>query len=392
MAYGGVDRSAEALGNAAIGGHAELAAAEDVAAGEVLAHVAAEEEVAEGVGELAVDLVGGGGGELQHDVGDDGVGVGAVRDARVGGGSRLDEEELLRVKRVGDADAADGVGDEVVAQPAGVRRASATAAGCDNAASRSGARRGCSSCGSAGACLWVAVQGGGEVDGGTPVCDAELHRHVRRVDEARCCLEVDLCDAERGQELGEHDLLELGDDDVADEVKLGVLGHAGVALVLVDRFADAVVLPHPHGVLRGEEGVLGRADVASDEEEAALVVRVGGERQKVAFRDAQAARVGLAEGALDVLLVRTVHRAGVDETVVDVEGGLATAAEGDDGAVQLHRVVRIVRLDVDGDAVLVLNRQGQIVICRNRQRVIRNILIAVECGGRRVSPGLGRRP
>ena len=116
--HGGVEGEAEALSNTGVSGHSELAATEDVAACEVLACLRAKQVVAECVGELAIDLIGPGGGELQHHVGEDGVCVGAVGDTRVSGGAGPKKEEILRVEGLVDDDVTNGVADEVVSQPA----------------------------------------------------------------------------------------------------------------------------------------------------------------------------------------------------------------------------------------------------------------------------------
>ena len=60
-----VGLNAEALGEAGVGRHADVAAAEDVAASQVLAFI--KEEVAEGVREPAVNLVSTGGRQRPHD-------------------------------------------------------------------------------------------------------------------------------------------------------------------------------------------------------------------------------------------------------------------------------------------------------------------------------------
>ena len=76
----------------------------------------------------------------------------------------------------------------------------------------------------------------------SPEGDAKLGADIRAVDEALCRHEVLAGDAEGWQELRQDDLLELGNDDVADKVELGVLGHVVVCRVRVDSIADAVVL------------------------------------------------------------------------------------------------------------------------------------------------------
>ena len=80
----------------------------------------------------------------------------------------------------------------------------------------------------------------------SPEGDAKLGADIWGVDEALCRHEVLAGDAEGRQELSQDDLLELGNDDIADKVKLGVLGHVVVCRVRVDGIADAVVLAQPN--------------------------------------------------------------------------------------------------------------------------------------------------
>ena len=63
--YLAVGTDSIAPGEAGVGGHADVTASEDVAAGQVLAFV--KEEVAEGVGEPAINLVGPGVRQHPHD-------------------------------------------------------------------------------------------------------------------------------------------------------------------------------------------------------------------------------------------------------------------------------------------------------------------------------------
>ena len=74
--YLAVGGDAEALGQAGVRRQADVAAAEDIAASQVLPII--EEEVAEGVRELAVNLICAGGRELPHDGVDELIAVGLV--------------------------------------------------------------------------------------------------------------------------------------------------------------------------------------------------------------------------------------------------------------------------------------------------------------------------
>ena len=79
-----------------------------------------------------------------------------------------------------------------------------------------------------------------------PVGEAKLGADIWGIDQALCRHEVLAGDAEGRQELGQDDLLELGNDDIADKVKLGVLRHAVVCRVRIDSIADAIVLAQPN--------------------------------------------------------------------------------------------------------------------------------------------------
>ena len=89
-----------------------------------------------------------------------------------------------------------------------------------------------------------------------PVGNAELHRHSIAIEDRLCILQVAEGDAEGGQEFIEHDLLELGNYDVSDELKLVIYRALAKILVLLHDVAEAVVLSQPDNVLGSEEGVL----------------------------------------------------------------------------------------------------------------------------------------
>ena len=132
------------------------------------------------------------------------------------------------------------------------------------------------------------------------VGNAELHGDSVAVEHWLCILQVALGDAKGRQELGEHDLLELGDYDVLYKLKFVVIRALPQLPVILHNIAEAVVLAQSDYVLGGEEGVLGDADVAGEKQELLVAVGLGGKRQEAAFGLAQAARSGLTQGLLQV--------------------------------------------------------------------------------------------
>ena len=94
-AHGGVGGDAEALGEASVRREGDVAAAENVAADEVLALVEAEEVVAQGIGDKAVQLIRRCRGEGYDETVQDGVSAATEGDGHaIGGGFPLEEDAL----------------------------------------------------------------------------------------------------------------------------------------------------------------------------------------------------------------------------------------------------------------------------------------------------------
>ena len=122
----------------------------------------------------------------------------------------------------------------------------------------------------------------------------------------------------------------------------------------------------PHRVLCEEEGVFAEAEVAGEEEEAALIISKRGQRRErcagAINRDAQVARAGQPQRVGEEFRDGAVDHAGVDEARVDVEGGRAAAAERRELALGVEGLN--LGADREGCAeVDLLDAQGQVVVC-----------------------------